>query len=343
MNLLLFGISLGTSSATMASASAAIQPATQQQRPQLFIDPRMVAATAQPKVAPPPALPQHLKAVRLRVGPHDLNGYRILNAKTGSVFFVHYDEAGRVAAERSIPVIDEMLSEVARLALVDPATVHWGSVSFARASAHDTNASSEIRWHMQVDEKGALTAEGEEHFFNTLPHEQVHAAQKSQQSQLPRWFAEGHASWVGLKVTKRLRPQLAEAWRTRALAAAKEQGPLDLTSWGGVRITGAAIQRQLTPEEQARMAQDPGKIPNRSFHFNAGETVSDESQTRARYGAALALFEALEAKHGLAKVNKWVSAAWSNPVAPHWTVMAELAKQHLGQDITPDLKAAGRF
>jgi hypothetical protein len=340
MNLVLFAISLGLSS---ANASAAVQPASSaQQRPQLFIDPKIVAATALPKIAPPPPLPQHLKAARLRVGPHDLNGYRILNTKTGSIFFVHYDEAGRAAAERSIPVIDNMVSEVARLALVDPATVHWGSVSFARASAHDTNASSEIRWHMQVDEKGALTAEGEEHFYNTLPHEQVHAAQKSQQSPLPRWFAEGHASWVGLNVTKRLRPQLAERWTTRAFAAAKEQGPLDLTSWGGVRVTGAAIQRQLTPEEQARMAQDPSKIPNRSFHFNPGETVSDESQTLARYGASLALFEALEAKHGLAKVNKWVAAAWSNPVAPHWIVMAELAKQHFGQDITADLKAAAR-
>jgi hypothetical protein len=194
-----------------------------------------------------------------------------------------------------------------------------------------------VRWQVQVDAKGQLTKEGEDHLFSTVPHEQVHSAQKSQQVQLPRWFAEGQASWIGLKVTNRFRSDIGGAWRAKALAAAKAAGPIDLTKWAGVRVSGDVIRQQLTAAERARMDSDPTRIPNRSFHFKPGETLSDESQSLARYGASLALFEELEAQLGLAAVNKWVKAAWTNPVAPHWTVLVALAKQHLGHDITARL------
>lgn len=338
---LMSGALVAGSQAFAGPGTAAAAPAPgPSARPKLFIDPAMVAATARPKVSPLPILPGHLQAARLLVGPHDLHGYRIVNRKSGSVFFVYYDEAGRKAAEKHVPAIDKMLSDVARLALVDAGEVHWGAVSFTRGSAHaPAAAGSDIRWQVQVDAQGELTQEGEDHFYNTLPHEQVHAAQKSQQSVLPRWFAEGQASWIGLKITRLHRPGIAEAWRAKALTAAKAAGPMNLTEWAGVRVSGDAIRRQLSPEEQAEFARDRTRIPNRGFHFNAADTVSDETQTRARYGASLFLFEQLETQFGAAAVEKWIRAAWQNPVAPHWTVLAALAKQHLGHDITERLTA----
>jgi hypothetical protein len=285
-------------------------------------------------VSAPPSPAPHLQVAHVRTV-NDLPAYRVVNRNTGAVFTVYYDEASRPLAESQLVPLDGVLTEVARLAQVKAGEVNWGAVTFSAEEGH-AHRGPDVRWRVRTDAAGKLTPEGAKMLFNTLPHEQVHAAQKSRQLRLPTWFAEGQASWIGLKVTRRLDAALAKDWRDRALAASRAPDfRLDLANWTGPRVSGDVIRAQLPPEERARMERDPSYRPSGTFSFTIDQTLSDESQTLGRYGAALSLFERLEADAGAAAMDAWTRAVWAHPTTPTTPELVALAKAHTGRDIHP--------
>jgi hypothetical protein len=301
--------------------------------------PSVQPSAPQPRVPAPPAPAPHLQVAHVRSA-NDLPAYRVVNRSTGAVFTLYYDEASRSLAESQIAPLDRVLTEVARLAQVKAGEVNWGSVSFSAQEGHG-HRGPDARWQVRTDAAGKLTPEGARMLFTTIPHEQVHAAQKSRQLRLPTWFAEGQASWIGLKVTRRVNPEFADAWRDRALAAAKAPGfRPDLANWTGPRVSGEVIRAQLPPEERAKMDRDPTYRPSGTFSFTTSQTLSDESQTLGRYGAALTLFERLEADVGLDAVNAWMAAVWSHPTTPTTAELVALARMYAKRDVGPWLEGA---
>jgi hypothetical protein len=142
----------------------------------------------------------------------------------------------------------------------------------------------------------------------TMPHEQTHATQNAIHPKLPRWFMEGHAQWAGLHVTEIVRPELSNEERSSAEKAFRAPTKPRLSAWGSPRVKQEAFDRQLSAEDKARRKEDPTYYPPRPFHFGPDDIEQDMSEEPGRYGAALALFEGLEHRHGIRKVQTWIVA-----------------------------------
>ena len=63
--------------------------------------------------------------------------------------------------------------------------------------------------------------------------------------------------------------------------------------------------------------------------------VEDNGNDEGRYGAALAVFDGLEARHGRVAVQAWVSAVLASSGKPD---IPALARKMLGEDIGPLLR-----
>ena len=169
-----------------------------------------------------------------------------------------------------------------------------------------------------------------------MPHEETHDSQNRRRTaQLPRWFQEGHAEWAGLKVTKQVAPA-EETRRRKQLAADLAALPAPaLGQWGGRRVKQEAIDRQLSPADRERRAREPGWSPPGPFSFSPNDFFEDNANEEGRYGAALALFDGLEQRHGQAAVLKWIAAVLADGdnkrIAVH-------AREILGEDISLLLK-----
>lgn len=190
----------------------------------------------------------------------------------------------------------------------------------------------ELRWVNEFDTTD-WSPRTIDFLVNVMPHEETHLLQGS--IRLPRWFQEGHAEWAGLQVTEQVRPDLAQAERVRRRRDAAALAAPRLGAWGGIRVKPEAIERQLSAEDRARRARDPGYVPPGPFSFKPEDMAADHADEEGRYGAALALFQELEAPHGRAAVQAWVSAVLgsnSNPDIP------ALALRLLGEDIAPLLR-----
>lgn len=193
----------------------------------------------------------------------------------------------------------------------------------------------ELRW---VNEFGEFDAAGWsprtiDFLVNVMPHEETHLLQG--RARLPRWFQEGHAEWAGLQVTEQVRPDLAQQERARRRRDAAALTAPRLGAWGGVRVKPDAIERQLSAEDRARRARDPSYVPPGPFSFGPDDMAADNGDEEGRYGAALALFDGLEARHGRAAVQAWVSAVLASADKPDIVV---LARALLGEDIAPLLR-----
>jgi hypothetical protein len=122
-------------------------------------------------------------------------------------------------------------------------------------------------------------------------------------TELPRWFEEGHADWTGLQVTEQIRPDLAQSERTQRADDFRKLGAAHLGAWGGIRVKPEAIERQLSAEDRERRRKDPSYNPPGPFSFQSGDFEEDNGGETGRYGAALALFTGLEQRHGRAAVQ----------------------------------------
>lgn len=303
------------------------------------IGPASAATAVASRIIAAPAA--NLSIARIRGVNGDLPGFRVVNKSSGATFAVYYEPTAEALAQHKLLYLSEIIEQVAHGSLADPGAVNWASVIFTSDPNYaPPRGGAEVRWVMEVDSQGNLTKEGEKSLFTTLPHEQVHAVQHSLAGQLPRWYAEGQASWLGLQVASTHRPDLAKTEQDRIMTALSAAGHgLKLPAWGGLKIKREAIYRQVSKEEQHHMDVDPSFVPlGGAFKFLPDDFVSDESDTAARYGAAMSLFASLEARTGRAAVNAWMKAIWAEPTTPNSQRIAELAKQITGLDISDALK-----
>lgn len=216
----------------------------------------------------------------------------------------------------------------------------WHSIVFtADPDYQPPRTANEVRWTVPATAEGRLTPRGEEMLFAVIPHEQVHAVQKTAHPSLPRWFSEGHASWIELQITSRTRPgHVAEQRRRQQETLAAVDGPLNLGAWGGLRPRREAIYRQVSREDQERMERDPEFAPSGSFRFGPGDLMPDEVEQAPRYAASLRLFEDLERQAGADAMARWQRAVWADPGPMNNARLTALAREHLGQDIGERLR-----
>jgi hypothetical protein len=285
-------------------------------------------------------LQPRLKVSSFRAYQKDLTFVRVVDMSNGAVFRVYFDEGSQKTAKESIQLLASFYEQLARILSVDAGEVDWSAVVFTQNKNYvPPRIGGEVRWTVRVDEAGRLGVEGLEDLYYLIPHEQVHAIQKTFVENLPRWFAEGQAEWGGLQVTERRQPKLSVKRRADlASSILKAKQPLNLQGWGGVNVKPEAILRQVTPEQRERMAKDPNYSPPGPFKFNADDFISDESNTLARYGAARNLFGSLEKSAGRAKMRALFKEVWKNEKGLKTDELVSLALNHLGTDVSASLK-----
>ena len=276
-----------------------------------------------------------LKVVSIRGTLGSLPVLRVVDVRSGMVFRVYHDSASAGTARASVQDLADMYGHIASLVAFDPGAVDWAAVVFSRDSAaRGPSFSREVRWLIRTDSMGRLTAEGEQMLYVVLPHEQVHAVHSTYGLGLPRWFAEGQATWAGLAVSDRIRPRFAAARRAEHTAN-RGTGEVGLSSWGSVQPKREAILRQVTPDERTRMQSDPGYAPAGPFTFGPGDFLSDESGMPARYAAALAVFDDLARTPGEERLRAWFRAIWARNESPTTSWLIKSARGMLGRDLTP--------
>jgi hypothetical protein len=309
--------------------------------------PAGVAQAAQAAAATPGA--QVVAAADLEIGPvaaeaDDLASRTVVDRGTGATFKVFFDPISAAVARDTIPLLAAFYRRVAELVAVDPGKVDWASVLFAR-NAEDlvlTRKEGLTLWRVDVAADGQPSETGIKTLYQVVPHEQVHATQHLGHGPmgLARWFAEGQATWAGVQVTDEWRPDLAREERARRageLAASKQ--PLALGQWGGVHPKPEAILRQLTPEQRAQFEKDPSSVQlSGTFRFGPDDFLQDESNSPARYGASLALFERIDAQAGRPAVLDWFRAVQQAGPTVDSNRIAALASDSTGVDITRDLR-----
>lgn len=172
--------------------------------------------------------------------------------------------------------------------------------------------------------------------LRVMPHEETHQLQGTIRPELlPRWFEEGHAEWVGLKVTEQVRPDLANNRRAQLAEAQAALKDPHLANWGGMKVKPEAILRQLSPADRERLKSDPTFKPQGPFQFGPGDFVEDNTNVEGRYGASLAIFDSLERRHGTAAVQNWISSVLKEPDNRR---IVPLARELLDEDLAPVLR-----
>lgn len=268
----------------------------------------------------------------------DILGVRVMDPERRLVFRVYFDSDSRAIALKTIPTIAAMYATLSQSVGADPAKVVWAAVAFVRDTAYlPPRNTGEVRWSVNVEPSGELGARGETDLYLTLPHEQAHSLQNSLSEGAPRWFQEGQAEWAGLRVTDHLRPALA-ARKRQEDAAAYAGLPRRLAAWGGVTVKREAILRQMTPEQRARQAVDSTYQPPGPWKFSPSDFVSDESETAARYGAALALFTELERARGSSQLINWYHRLWDEPRLLTTESLIASIREYFGLDVAPRLR-----
>lgn len=266
----------------------------------------------------------------------DLAFLRVTSDESGAFMKVYYD-AGSEAAARS-----KAVCLGAQLALLERETgdlrrdAEWASAAFVqdRGYVPPRGADVVVRWPVSVEANGALPQDGHAMVVNVLPHEQVHTYQTRAGAWLPRWVAEGHATWVQGRIAPLLDPGVYETQvRYRETELATSESPLSLAQWGSARPRREAIMRQVSPEDRARMEADPNFLPTGAFRFGPGDLIQDEGNTIARYAAAAAIFDGLEARHGAEAVRRWISDLTSNPGPVTPPMLAESVQRHFGEEV----------
>lgn len=266
--------------------------------------------------------------------PGDLPVLKVTTQATGAWMKVHYDAGSEAAAWSRAVCLGAQIEELTRDLGDVRRDAEWFSVVFTQDPAYvaPRGPGVKARWSIQVGADGNLPELSQHLVRAVMPHEQVHDYQRRAEARLPRWFAEGHATWVGLRVTGAIDAGVAESEREkRAAARAEATAPLNLAAWGSVRPRREAIMRQVSAEDRARMQADPNFNPGGTFRFTTADFEGDESDMPARYGAALAVFDGLEARHGAEAVRAWVTevTAATGPVSPE--SMAASVQAHFGE------------
>lgn len=274
-------------------------------------------------------------------GPGDLPAIRATSTATGAHMLVYYDAISEAAARARAACLGAQLALLEREVGDDRRDAEWDSVVFTadRAYAPPRADAARTRWPVHTSADGGLDDAAHTLVVHVMPHEQVHEYQTRAGARLPRWFAEGHATWVGLKVEARLDPESARAEILKNEAdLSGAVPPLDLAGWGGMQVKPEAVLRQLSPEDRARKLADPSFQPSGTFRFGPDDLISDESNTSARYAGAWKVFVGLEQRHGADAVKAWVAEVTASSERLTPAALVASAQARFGEDIAPLLR-----
>ena len=235
---------------------------------------------------------------------------RVTVKGSGAFMRVYHDAASERIARARAACLGEQIAALSRIIGDGRRDAEWSSVVFTQDADYvpPRGAGVTTRWTIEVAPDGTLGELAHRMLVSTMPHEQVHGWQRRNDTSLPRWLAEGHASWIASKIAPSLDPVVAARVRRedqRSLARVEQ--PIDLAVWGSVRPKREAILRQVSPEDRARMEADPNYSPSGSFSFTSDDFELDMSNEAASYPLAEAVFEGLEDRHGAAAVHAWMS------------------------------------
>lgn len=296
---------------TVALAGAAISPVFDEK----FV--RQAQAACSAPVGKRPRL-NDILVERLAAAPEDLPKLRITDRKSGGWLLAYYDQTGEHAAYARAACLGAQL----RLAAVELREANfqrqWFSIVFTSDASYVAPANQTVtRWTIPLEPDGRLGNRGQSKIVLTIPHEQIHCFQKRAGAQLPRWIEEGHAEWIGRKISRLLSPDAARESeeRTGHVLEASRQ-PVALRSWGAMRVKREAIMRQVPPEERRKMEADPmyiAPLTGRSFSFGPDDVTSDESNVGPRYEASWRTFRDLETAHDQLAVQRWITHLTARP------------------------------
>lgn len=277
----------------------------------------------------------HIQVLKVAASPGDLSFYEARSSATGNSVRIYHETDLEVAAASKAACL------MGALDLLSAELPHWrGPLRWSPlVLTHSENyippkRDGERRWSTTFS-AATWDADTLRFLLVVMPHEETHLSQGPGVTQLPRWFAEGHAEWAGLLVTEQLNPGLAASERARNADAARMLGPAHLSSWGGLSVKPEAIDRQLNAADRERRMKDPTFVPPGPYKFGPGDFAEDNSNEPGRYGAAHALFAGLEQRHGRAAVSAWVSAVLASQDSKQ---IEPLARQMLNEELGPLLE-----
>lgn len=259
-----------------------------------------------------------------------------VSAAYGAHMLIYFDQGSESVARSHAACLGAQLSRLRTELGDDRRNAEWASVVFTQDMkyAPPRGVGVKTRWIVHVDPAGRLPALSKRLITSAIPHEQVHEFQTRSGSRTLRWFAEGHAQWVGTKIFASIDPTAARADKTKRHAdLAASTVPPNLAEWESVRPRREAILRQVSPEDRARMEADPSYSPSGAFTFTTDDFIGDESNMPARYAASWSVFEGLEKRHGAKAVRVWAAevTSVSGRITPE--VMAKSVQRHFGESM----------
>jgi hypothetical protein len=270
----------------------------------------------------------------------DLKMLRI-TARRGAFMHVYYDPQSEAIARRYASCLGTQLNLLAIELLDEREAAHWFSVIFTSAQDYipSQTAGVKTRWIISTNPASPQGSAPQAMVLETMPHEQVHDYQNRNRAKLPLWVLEGHATWVGLRITTMLDPQIGQSKRKKTLSRVDLKAvPAKLAEWGDRRPKREAMLRQVSPEDRAKMEVDPTYIPNVRFVFTLDDFESDESRTLERYAASLLIFEGLEERHGTDKVRQWIAEITAATGNVSKNTLAASIMRHFGEELAELLK-----
>ncbi|MFJ6025724.1 hypothetical protein ACIQC9_14120 [Brevundimonas sp. NPDC092305] len=271
---------------------------------------------------------------------NDLPSLRVTHTASGGWLKVFYEPVTERAARARAACLGAQIA-LLEVELADQRRdAQWDSVVFTANPDYVSPRADagQGRWIVSTRADGTLTEDGEGMIVSTMPHEQAHDYQNRATTRRSRWFQEGHATWVGLKVSALISPDHTATEIAGHEAALSDGAALRLAEWGGMQVRPEAILRQLSPEDRARKLADPSFNPPGPYRFGPDDVISDENNTSARYAAAWKVFVGLEARHGVDAVRAWVADLTSRSDTVTDAMAIASAKERFGEDITPLLQ-----
>lgn len=261
-----------------------------------------------------------------------------VTAHNGAFMHIFFDDNSEADARRYAGCLGTQLNLLADELGDEREGAQWASVVFTADLNYIPPRGEEIktRWVIFTDPKAFEGERPRPMVIETLPHEQVHDFQSRNGAIAPLWFDEGHATWVGLRITGMLDAEAARLDREERLAALRSADrPVNLGGWGQRIVKREAILRQVSPEDRARMESDPDFYPKGgSYTFTMNDFETDESMADARYAAALLMFEGLEQRHGAEKIRRWVLDVTSTPGEVTEDQLATSVESHFGEELS---------
>lgn len=268
----------------------------------------------------------------------EMASLRATSEASGAFLRIYYDAGSEAVARARAACLGAQLPMLEGELGDDRSGAEWSSVVFTQDTAYvpPRGEGIQARWPVTVLPDGQLSPVGHAMIVSIIPHEQVHAYQTRAGARPSRWVGEGHAAWVQARIVPRLDPEMVQGTRAhRASQLAAAEGPINLAQWGSPRPKREAIMRQVSAEDRARMEADPNYRPTGSFRFNRDDFEGDVlTESQAQYGAAASVFDGLEARHGAAAVQAWMTeiSAASGPIT--LPTLVETVQRHFGESLS---------